>query len=100
MPPKLDRLPKDVEIALFRAVQGVFTNVHRHSVAPAVDICVRADPGQVHLEISDNGYGMTRLPSSGINGVLALVRATANTVDRNLRCRTDNGIRKPKHLKS
>ena len=60
LPPKLDRLPKDVEIALFRAVQEGLTNIHRHSGASAVDICVRADPGQVHLEISDNGCGIPK----------------------------------------
>ena len=54
---KLDRLHKDVEIALFRALQEGLTNVHRHSGASAVDICVRPDMEQVHLEISDDGAG-------------------------------------------
>lgn len=57
---KLDRLHKDVEIALFRALQEGLTNVHRHSGASAVDICVRMDTDQVHLEINDNGRGIPK----------------------------------------
>jgi PAS domain S-box-containing protein len=68
LPPKLDRLLKEVEIALFRAVQEGLTNVHRHSGASAVDICVRADPGQVHLEISDNGCGIPKKRLTRLTG--------------------------------
>jgi two-component system, NarL family, sensor kinase len=60
LPPKLDRLHKDVEIALFRALQEGLTNVHRHSGASTVDIRVRVDTGHVHLEISDNGRGIPK----------------------------------------
>ena len=60
LPAKLDRLHKDVEIALFRALQEGLTNVHRHSGASAVDICVHVDTEQVHLEISDNGRGIPK----------------------------------------
>jgi len=60
LPAKLDRLHNDVEIALFRALQEALTNVHRHSGASAVDICVRVGTEQVHLEISDNGRGIPK----------------------------------------
>jgi signal transduction histidine kinase len=60
LPPKLDRLHNDVEIALFRALQEALTNVHRHSGASGVDICVRVDTEQVYLEISDNGRGIPK----------------------------------------
>ncbi|MGA7926982.1 MAG: DUF4118 domain-containing protein [Candidatus Sulfotelmatobacter sp.] len=58
--PTLDRLPTDVEIALFRALQEGLTNVHRHSGASAVDIRVRVDAEQAHLEICDNGCGIPK----------------------------------------
>jgi len=85
LPPELDRLHKDVEIALFRALQEGLTNVHRHSGATAVDICVRVDTEQVHLEISDNGRGIPKkqlaqladgngAPSVGIAGMRERVR--------------------------
>ncbi|HXO34548.1 MAG TPA: PAS domain-containing sensor histidine kinase [Candidatus Acidoferrales bacterium] len=61
LPPKLDRLHDDVEIALFRALQEALTNVHRHSAASEVEICVRVDKEQVHLEISDNGRGIPKI---------------------------------------
>ena len=60
LPSKLDRLPTDVEIALFRALQEGLTNVHRHSGASAVDIRVRVDAEQAHLEICDNGCGIPK----------------------------------------
>jgi PAS domain S-box-containing protein len=60
LPPRLDRLPKDAEIALFRVVQEGLTNVHRHSGASAVDISVGVDAKRVHLEISDNGRGIPK----------------------------------------
>ena len=58
LPSKLDRLPRDVETALFRALQEGLTNVHRHSGASAVDIRRRLETDRVHLEITDNGRGI------------------------------------------
>jgi len=60
IPPNLDRLHKDAEIALFRTLQESLTNVHRHSGASAVDISVREEPGQICLEIGDNGRGIPK----------------------------------------
>jgi len=39
-PPKLDRMHRDVEVALFRAVQESLTNIHKHSGAASVNICL------------------------------------------------------------
>ncbi|MGA9527860.1 MAG: DUF4118 domain-containing protein [Terriglobales bacterium] len=58
LPPRMDRLPKDVETTLFRTLQEGLTNVHRHSGASAVNINVRGEAGQIYLEISDNGRGI------------------------------------------
>lgn len=52
------RLHKDVELALFRAVQEALTNVHRHAASTAVDIRLTAGGKQVRLEIKDNGRGI------------------------------------------
>ena len=40
LPSKLGRMHRDVEVALFRAVQEGLTNVHRHSGCSAVDVCL------------------------------------------------------------
>jgi PAS domain S-box-containing protein len=66
LPTELGRLHKDVEIALFRAVQEGLTNVHRHSGGTVVDIKLNADAEQVQLEIKDNGRG---IPENRLNGL-------------------------------
>ena len=88
LPSKLDRLPRDVETALFRALQEGLTNVHRHSGASAVDIRLRLETGRVHLEITDNGRGiaegkLTHLTDS--NGEAGIGLAGMRERVRNLR---------------
>ncbi len=58
LPPKFGRLPQDIEIVLFRAVQEALTNVHRHSGASLVAISLTLSAKQIRLEIKDNGRGM------------------------------------------
>jgi len=53
------RLPQNVEIALFRAVQELLTNVHRHSGASSVGVSVMLAPTNVRLEVKDNGKGVS-----------------------------------------
>jgi signal transduction histidine kinase len=52
------RLPDAIELALFRILQEALTNVHRHSGASEAKIVIRRAPGQVILEVMDNGRGM------------------------------------------
>jgi len=54
------RLPDATELVLFRVLQEALTNVHRHSGASAADILIRQSPGQVTLEVRDNGSGMDK----------------------------------------
>jgi len=58
-PEKMDRLPKSVELALFRILQESLTNVHRHSGSPTVEIEVEADAEMVTLAIRDAGRGIS-----------------------------------------
>jgi PAS domain S-box-containing protein len=58
--PKLGRMHRDVEVALFRAVQEALTNIHRHSGSSMVDIHLNVDTKQLRLEIKDNGRGIPR----------------------------------------
>jgi PAS domain S-box-containing protein len=58
--PKLARMHRDVEVALFRAVQEALTNAHRHSGGSMVDIHLNVDTKQLRLEIKDNGRGIPR----------------------------------------
>ena len=52
------RLPEEIELALFRAVQEGLGNVHRHSGSRTARIRLVRRSGQVTLEISDRGEGM------------------------------------------
>jgi len=54
----IERLPRDVEIALFRVLQETLTNVYRHSGAQRVDVRLRASNGDVRLTVSDDGKGI------------------------------------------
>jgi len=59
-PDKMDRLPRSVELALFRILQESLTNVHRHSGSPTVEIEVEADAEMVTLAIRDAGRGISQ----------------------------------------
>jgi two-component system NarL family sensor kinase len=61
----LERLPEDVEIALYRVVQEALANVSRHSGSPTARLRLiretsgRAEPKVLLLVIEDDGRGMT-----------------------------------------
>jgi PAS domain S-box-containing protein len=55
----LARLPKDVELALFRVLQESLTNVHRHSQSKVAIIRLAIDGDEACLEIKDEGKGMS-----------------------------------------
>lgn len=54
----IGRLPRDVEIALFRVLQETLTNVYRHAAAQSVDVRLQYFDGEVHLTVSDDGKGI------------------------------------------
>ncbi len=58
LPDDMERLPRQLEIALFRIVQESLTNVHRHSSSPVASIHIEADVKRVVLEVSDQGTGI------------------------------------------
>jgi signal transduction histidine kinase len=50
-------LENKVALALYRAAQEGLTNVRRHARASRVDVLLDFQPGEVHLEVKDNGVG-------------------------------------------
>ncbi len=58
LPPTLGRLDREIETALFRALQEALTNVHRHSGGSKVDVRLQLDAEQARMEIKDNGKGI------------------------------------------
>jgi signal transduction histidine kinase len=54
----IERLARDVEIALFRVLQEALTNVYRHSGAQSVDVRIICRDQQVTLTVADDGRGI------------------------------------------
>ena len=52
------RLPRDLELMIFRLVQECLTNVHRHSGTQRAEIDVRRTSGGISVEVRDHGHGM------------------------------------------
>ena len=54
----IGRLPREIEIALFRVLQESLTNVYRHAAARSVDIGIAGGDGFVVLTVADDGKGI------------------------------------------
>jgi signal transduction histidine kinase len=54
----VERLPKEVEIALFRVLQEALTNVYRHAAAQSVAVRILCRDGHVTLTVTDDGKGI------------------------------------------
>lgn len=55
---EFDRLPDEVELALFRVLQECLTNVLRHSDSPTARVQLRIEDGAVVLKTIDEGKGI------------------------------------------
>ncbi len=69
-----NRLPREVEIALFRVLQEGLTNIHRHSKSSSAEVVFSPTPDYVALAIQDSGLGipkdvLDRFRLSGTSGV-------------------------------
>jgi PAS domain S-box-containing protein len=70
IPEKMARLPQNIEIAVFRAVQECLTNIHRHSGSSSCLVKVSQDDGNLLVVVKDSGRGIPQakqltLPASG-----------------------------------
>ncbi len=59
-PEDFGRLPRDLELAIFRLVQECLTNIIRHSDSKTASIRMARDAERITLEICDEGKGMSR----------------------------------------
>jgi signal transduction histidine kinase len=62
-----DRLPSDVETALYRIVQEALTNIVKHAHASVVSIVLARSGRAITAVIEDNGSGFK--PSAGGDGL-------------------------------
>jgi PAS domain S-box-containing protein len=66
LPEEWERLPQDYELCLFRITQECLTNIHRHSESLTALVKLLRYPGQVKLEVRDEGRGLNREIQSAI----------------------------------
>jgi PAS domain S-box-containing protein len=59
VPEQFERLPEEMELAVFRIVQESLTNVHRHSGSKTAKIRVGREEELISVEIQDRGRGMS-----------------------------------------
>jgi signal transduction histidine kinase len=85
----LGRLPRALELAVFRIVQECLTNIHRHSGSPNASIRIARQDGVLTLEVCDHGKGMPSRfspdgavrPGVGIQGMQERVRQLGGTLE-------------------
>jgi signal transduction histidine kinase len=58
-------LPRGIELSAYRIVQEGLTNALKHSRATKADVTVRYRPGEVQLEVRDNGVGSATTDGMG-----------------------------------
>jgi two-component system, NarL family, sensor kinase len=89
--PDLGRLPRDVELSLYRIVQECLTNIHRHSRSLTATVRLYHSAGEVRLEVKDQGKGIAperqleissgEASGVGLRGMLERVRLIGGTFD-------------------
>jgi signal transduction histidine kinase len=71
LPDQIGRLPRPVELGLFRVLQEGLNNIHRHSGSSRAEITLELSPNQVVLKVRDFGKGipedvLTKLRTDGL----------------------------------
>ena len=61
------RLPREIEMALFRVLQESLGNVHRHSGSKTANVRLQRSAVEVRLEVQDSGRGLN--PTSQTTGL-------------------------------
>ena len=82
----LERMPGDLEIALYRIVQESVLNAVRHSKATLVELLVERTDDGVKIAVHDNGVGIpdlesARTQSHGLVGMTHRMRAINGSLD-------------------
>jgi len=68
LPKRLGRLPRDIELTLFRIAQESLTNIHSHSESRTARLRLARKPGQVTITVTDRGRGISREKLENVNG--------------------------------
>jgi signal transduction histidine kinase len=77
---RVDRLPEDVQVALFFVASEALANITKYAGASSVSISALAASGRVTLEIVDDGVGGANTASgSGLRGLADRIEAIGGT---------------------
>jgi len=92
----LERLPPDLEIALYRLVQESITNIVKHAKAKTIDLTVERVAKGLRVTIADDGVGIADLEaakklSHGLAGMSHRIRSVHGTFE--IRSNSGNGTR-------
>jgi PAS domain S-box-containing protein len=91
--PNFSRLPREVELAMFRVLQESLTNVHRHSGSKIAHVRLLSKNGMATLEVADEGKGVppgivnhagqdwTRALGVGLRGMNERMRQLGGTLN-------------------
>ena len=72
-----DDIPAQVDLASYRIVQEALTNVVKHGGPhPRTEVRISSGDGHLHIEVTDNGSGVSKLPGSG-HGLRGMKERTA-----------------------
>ena len=89
------RLPNDIELALFRIAQEALSNVRKHSQAKSVEVVLHYTPKKVRLSVADNGVGFRiaqkRMADSTCGLGLVGMRERAQLIGATLRIKSRIG---------
>jgi len=85
------RLPRELEMGIFRTVQECLTNIHRHSGSPTAAIRLTQSDDEVRLQVEDQGAGIAPdklsavatagVPGVGISGMRERLRQLGGTLE-------------------
>src|SRR5579859_1386876 len=91
LPQDLERLPSELETAIFRVVQECLTNIHRHSESAVAKIRLRHRDNQILVDVQDEGKGIppekkeqmasSGTPGVGIRGMRERIRQLGGTLE-------------------
>jgi signal transduction histidine kinase len=89
----VDRLPREMETAIYRITQEALDNVARHARASHVHVALVAGPETLQLAVDDDGIGFP--PELGRNGItgtgLIAIRERARALGGTLSLTSDGG---------
>ena len=83
---EVERLPSDLEIALYRLVQESVNNIVKHAQAKVLELSLDRTPEGLRLRIGDDGVGIADIEyakrlSHGLAGMMHRVRSVEGTFD-------------------